>query len=383
VSLLKYLDMVLAAHSAPPGSTKHTFSPWLFLDAAHILFETAKSRVHRGKLDGLESSSSTGLPDKLEPVLEEQPKWAVLAEVLDEIEQDLYFNPVPGTNSNAAILIMCGDQQTSRQVREYIETMHVRVKKEQTNGQEDEEFAEYSDQKPSAEFMMRQRLREYLRWKPNFRKANENLYGIKPKQKVATEVPGYSSITSSTTPGRQGGRAPPNKRRRVRGASSAASTPSRAPNSSLQPEVEESPQAADLLLDIQRNQDGNEAPVDVVIVDDLDEKDEFYDLYDMNDLIITHAYEGDMDDHILEEARPRYIIMYEPDAAFIRRVEVYRSSHTDRSVRVYFMYYGESVEERRYLSAVRREKDAFTKLIKEKGVRLLSSSLLQFTSVSH
>jgi DNA excision repair protein ERCC-4 len=59
--------------------------------------------------------------------------------------------------------------------------------------------------------------------------------------------------------------------------------------------------------------------------------------------------------------------MYEPDAAFIRRVEVYRSSHTDRTVKVFFMYYGGSVEEQRYLSAVRREKDAFTRLIKERA----------------
>lgn len=96
--------------------------------------------------------------------------------------------------------------------------------------------------------------------------------------------------------------------------------------------------------------------------------EDYYELYDMNDLVMIHPYDGDMDERILEEARPRYIIMYEPDAAFIRRVEVYRSSHTDRNVRVYFMYYGGSVEEQRYLSAVRREKDAFTKLIKEKGV---------------
>lgn len=59
--------------------------------------------------------------------------------------------------------------------------------------------------------------------------------------------------------------------------------------------------------------------------------------------------------------------MYEPDASFIRRVEVYRSSHNDRNVRVYFLYYSGSVEEQRYLSMVRREKDAFTKLIKERA----------------
>lgn len=50
--------------------------------------------------------------------------------------------------------------------------------------------------------------------------------------------------------------------------------------------------------------------------------------------------------------------------------QVYRSSHDEQNIRVYFMYYGKSVEEQRYLSAVRKEKDAFTKLIREKGVRI-------------
>ena len=35
---------------------------------------------------------------------------------------------------------------------------------------------------------------------------------------------------------------------------------------------------------------------------------------------------------------------------------------------MFFLYYGDSVEEQRFLSAVRREKDAFSKLIREKGV---------------
>jgi hypothetical protein len=34
---------------------------------------------------------------------------------------------------------------------------------------------------------------------------------------------------------------------------------------------------------------------------------------------------------------------------------------------VFFLYYANSVEEQRYLSAVRKEKDAFTRLIREKG----------------
>jgi DNA excision repair protein ERCC-4 len=74
-----------------------------------------------------------------------------------------------------------------------------------------------------------------------------------------------------------------------------------------------------------------------------------------------------MDEHVLEEVKPRYIIMYEPDPAFVRRVEVYRSSHNDRNVRLYYFCYSGSVEEQRFLSSVRREKDAFTRLIKEKA----------------
>ena len=113
---------------------------------------------------------------------------------------------------------------------------------------------------------------------------------------------------------------------------------------------------------------------DEIIIDHLEDMENYYELYDMNDLVLIHPYDGDMDEHILEEARPRYIIMFEPDAAFIRRVEVYRSSHSARNVRVYFLYYGGCVEEQRYLSAVRREKDAFTKLIREKSVRPLPPS---------
>lgn len=105
-----------------------------------------------------------------------------------------------------------------------------------------------------------------------------------------------------------------------------------------------------------------------VAFDPLNKEDAAYELYEMKDLVLVHPYNGDMDDQLLTETKPRYIVMYEPDPAFIRRVEVYRSSHTDRNVRVFFLYYGGSVEEQRYLSAVRREKDAFTRLIRERGV---------------
>ena len=60
--------------------------------------------------------------------------------------------------------------------------------------------------------------------------------------------------------------------------------------------------------------------------------------------------------------------MFEPSQDFVRRVEVYRSSNPGLGVRVYFMVYQTSCEEHKYLAGIRREKESFEKLIKERGV---------------
>ncbi|EKV10043.1 DNA repair protein RAD1, putative [Penicillium digitatum PHI26] len=358
VSFVKYLDTIVSAHAPPPGSNRHNHSPWLFLDAAHILFQTAKSRVYEGKLNNelTRLSSSTTFASDLNPALEELPKWSVLSEILAEIEHDAYLHPARMDHSNSTILIMCSDQRICRQLREYIGTMHSKI----AEGSESKEDNDPSEDKPSAELMMRRRLREYLNWKRSLSNVNKNL--SQSREDDRSGKPPESSAARSAHQGRP----PPNKRRRVRGGGAVTSAAGRVPNSSVQTEVELPSQVVNLLSDIQPTE-VEDMQKEEVMVDELVDMDVFYELYDMNDLIMIHPYDGDMDEHLLEEARPRYIIMYEPDPAFIRRVEVYRSSHSGRNVKVYFMYYGGSVEEQRYLSAVRREKDAFTKLIKEKG----------------
>ncbi|KAJ6179883.1 hypothetical protein N7519_010344 [Penicillium mononematosum] len=357
VSFVKYLDTIVSANAPPPGSSRHSYSPWLFLDAAHVLFQTAKSRVYEGKLNNelTRLSSSTTFSSELNPALEELPKWSVLSEVLAEIEHDAYLHPVRMDQSNSTILIMCSDQRVCRQLREYIGTMHAKIA--QASESED---GDPSDDKPSAELMMRRRLREYLNWKRSLSNVNKNL-----SQSGEDDRSGKPSESPAAQSAHQG-RPPPNKRRRVRGGGAVTSAAGRVPNSSVQTEVELPGQVVSLLSEIQPTE-VEETQKEEVILDELEDMEDFYELYDMNDLVMIHPYDGDMDEHILEEMRPRYIIMYEPDPAFIRRVEVYRSSHSGRNVKVYFMYYGGSVEEQRYLSAVRREKDSFTKLIKEKG----------------
>ncbi len=253
---------------------------------------------------------------------------------------------------------MCSDQATCRQLREYLRTMHVRTEDSKPDEADDEEDPE---PKPSAAFMMRRKLRDYLNWKRNFAKINAALYAENEK------------ALNGAVDARQGGsgyrgKGPPNKRRRVRGGGTTAQGSSRTATGSIAFTEDKEHQVAGLLAEVQPTElEAQEAPE--LVTDSLQDTEDYFEIFEMNDLLIVHPYDGDMDEHVLEEIKPKYIIMYEPDSGFIRRVEVYRSSHSDRNVRVYFIYYGGSVEEQRYLSSVRREKDAFTRLIKEKAVR--------------
>lgn len=347
VSFLQHLDTIHAAHSPPPGSTRQTQSPWLFLDAAQTIFDTAKQRVYTGKQ---KAGSETNI-DTLKPVLEEQPKWEVLADVLEEIDRDLYFEPRARDDSNGTILIMCADTNTCRQLRDYLQTMHVKPRVEKRV----EEIYDPEEDKPSAAFLMRRKLRNYLKWKREFAHVSATLFAENQR-----------ALSGAVDP-RTKNRAPVNKRRRMRGGGlSMGGGPGRLENGSIAQYFEKPNEVAELMAEVQITEEEAKQKPDITY-DPLEDMEDFYQMFDMQDLVVIHAYDGDQDEHVLEEVKPRYIIMYEPEASFIRRVEVYRSSHNDRNVRCYFMYYGGSVEEQHYLYTVRREKDAFTKLIKERA----------------
>ncbi|OAL27076.1 hypothetical protein AYO20_09884 [Fonsecaea nubica] len=359
VSLLKYLDTVLATHSPPPNSKQQDQSPWLFMDAASVIFNSARDRVYTGNVEDSGILPTSKLPDSLAPVLEEQPKWAVLAEILQEIETDAYLNPTR-SDSNDTVLVMCADQGTCRQIREYLQTMHVKpLSREPSNGQAPHELEE-QEAKGSAEFMLRRKLREYLGWRKTFAQVSASLF--EENQKSLNEIKGNNTATA-----RLGSKAPANKRRRVRGGGASGLNPLRTANGAVAIVEDKAAQVAGLLAELHPTE-AEALQKDDIVIDDLnDAGEDFFELYSPEDQVVVHPYDGDQDDQLLEEIRPKYIVMYSPSADFIRRVEVYRSSHSDRSVRVYFLYYGNSVEEQRYLSAVRREKDAFTRLIKERG----------------
>lgn len=103
-------------------------------------------------------------------------------------------------------------------------------------------------------------------------------------------------------------------------------------------------------------------------LEEVDDPTDYFGLIEPNSLVVVHTYAGESDARLLENLKPRFIIMYDPDPTFVRCVEVYKACHPGKQVRVYFTVYDNSVEEQLYLSSLRREKDAFTKLIRDKSV---------------
>ncbi len=78
---------------------------------------------------------------------------------------------------------------------------------------------------------------------------------------------------------------------------------------------------------------------------------------------------------VLEETQPSYIILYDPTPYAIRAIEVYACKYPQLSVRVYFLIYEGSIEEQRYLAAIKEEKDAFLKLIDIKSHSVVRQDL--------
>ncbi|KAK9466665.1 hypothetical protein V1512DRAFT_263159 [Lipomyces arxii] len=338
VSFNRMLDIVVAANTPAPGQTKVNSSPWLFLEAANVLFTAARQRVYVTATDDGVKLDDGG--ETVTPVLEEQPKWDQLGSVLDEITAELFANPVAGSGDNT-VLIMCTEERTCVQLKRYL----VERAKHDMN-----------DDKGMAYNMLWRRLREYAEWKPAFAKTRKQMF-VDSKAEEAKR--------DTRRPTERGGRPPPNKRRRTRGGASMAT----AKNVNIVDLEDDTTQVVQLVEDTFESED-----VDMMLAREIaaaealeGEVGDEYKVFDMGDVVAVLPYDGDMDDYVLEELQPRYVIMYEPDAAFVRRLEVYRASNPGRELKVFLMYYGGSIEEQRYLSAVRKEKDAFTKLIRERG----------------
>ncbi|RKP00956.1 hypothetical protein CXG81DRAFT_12593 [Caulochytrium protostelioides] len=380
----------VGAHGDSLRSSDAGKSPWLLYDAAQVLFERARARVFTRRMAKRPPSASAPprFPPTIQPVLEEQPKWRVLLQILqgeiepqrmtphgaraEAIDVDADVDPPHPAAGDGLVLVMCAGERTCGQLRRLLAGF---------------DLTERRFCSPGARRLMENLLENYFAWKGHLPRGAAGQLMRPPTagpDGSAAASTGASASSSGSPSGSRfaspAARGSPagGSRRRVRGASTAASglghatRPPSGPGSPAgQPalvgttafglpsafasEVEEMAHELDAMLLSERGINEMAA----------------YGLMDPSSLLYIKPYAqtaSSDDEDMLEALQPKYIIMYDVDMAFVRQVELYSARHPEQPVYVYFMVYDNSVEEQVYLSSIRREKQAFETLIHEKSV---------------
>uniref|UniRef100_A0A803YNV6 DNA repair endonuclease XPF n=1 Tax=Meleagris gallopavo TaxID=9103 RepID=A0A803YNV6_MELGA len=267
---------------------------------------------------------------KRELVLESNPKWEALREVLNEIENENKNSE--GLGGPGQVLICASDDRACAQLREYI-----------TDGAE--------------AFLMRL----YNKTLGKDEKAGE--VWIKDRKVVKSK----GNARPDTGPQAKKAKLPTcskqNKRKKQHDQTIVQMI------GKIEKENREE-------LDVEDNKELNgsqEGSIEETIPEDFPvnlPSDSYYGIF-KNPLTIIHPLQGCSDPYaltrVLHEVEPRYVILYDAELTFVRQLEIYKASRPGKPLRVYFLIYGSSTEEQRYLTALRKEKEAFEKLIRERA----------------
>lgn len=302
-------------------------SGWLFLDSSTSMFVHARGRVYSVPDSKSAKKSKTTEPNdkqdgKRELVLESNPKWEALSEVLKEIETE-------NKNSDALdgpgrVLICASDDRTCAQLREYIavgsEALLMRLYNK-TFGK-DEKAAEV--------------------WLKTRKDAKKKDFGVSGKNSRA------KNTKEGTNKQKKNLKKTELTLTQMMGKEEDVGKDQEEESISVESSVEE-PKYEDLQLNL---------PSDC-----------YYGIL-KEPLTVIHPLQGCTDPYaltrVLHEVEPRYVVLYDAELSFVRQLEVYRASK-QKTLRVYFLIYGGSTEEQRYLTSLRKEKEAFEKLIREKA----------------
>ncbi|PKU38993.1 dna repair endonuclease xpf [Limosa lapponica baueri] len=313
-------------------------SGWLFLDSSTSMFVNARARVYRiadeklnqkGKVSG-KSDVKKENEVKRELVLESNPKWEALTEVLKEIENENKNSEDLG--GPGQVLICASDDRACAQLREYIiagaEAFLTRLYNK-TFGK-DEKAAEV--------------------W-------------IKDKKTVKSK----GNARPDT--------APQAKKAKLT-ASSKQNKHKKQQDRTIMEMIGKTEEEKREELEVEDNKElgsSQESSIEETSPEDFHvnlPSDCYYGIF-KNPLTIIHPLQGCSDPYaltrVLHEVEPRYVVLYDAELTFVRQLEIYKASRPGKPLRVYFLIYGGSTEEQRYLTALRKEKEAFEKLIREKA----------------
>ncbi|NWQ75742.1 XPF endonuclease, partial [Columbina picui] len=316
-------------------------SGWLFLDSSTSMFVNARARVYRIADEKLNQKGK--VPEKSdvkkenelkrELVLESNPKWEALREVLKEIENENKNSEDLG--GPGQVLICASDDRACAQLRECIiagaEAFLTRLYNKT-----------FSKGEKAAEVWITDR--KDIKSKGNARadagpQAKKAKLAASSKQKKTKKQQDQTIIQMI-------GKAEEEKREELQAEDNKQLRSS--PESNTEETLPE-----DFHVNL---------PSDC-----------YYGIF-KDPLTIIHPLQGCTDPYaltrVLHEVEPRYVVLYDAELTFVRQLEIYKASRPGKPL-VYFLIYGGSTEEQRYLTALRKEKEAFEKLIREKAAMVI------------
>ncbi|KAJ3062533.1 hypothetical protein HDU98_001574 [Podochytrium sp. JEL0797] len=423
VAFYSYLESVQSANALDPlinSAAFDTVSPWLMLDATDVVFSSAKKRVFKKSEDAsaareknqkrFGSASLINVPEGVEIVAEEQPKWGAVCDlVMNEVRKQTSLMAAGGESGSVA--------KTT--------TPHPPATSTATAPSTDQDPPAFTT--PGAKTLLSRVVLNYFKWKGSVASIERNQHlraqfkkggnsrGGGANSRGGSSLRGGAGFRGAMRGGGGGGGGgsgsvrgmggvggAANLRRRARGGAAAsvggwfANRVFAGISDVISGEGDDDaggiPNAGDVLDDAGVDNDSGPPPLeqagkkkwlDSDAPLDLSEYQSHFEEIDVRSSIVIRPYatsilnpsgtgaymtNGEEDSRMLEEVRPSSVVMYDVDTAFIRRLEVFHALNGGSpAMTVYFMIYDNSIEEQKYLTSLRKEKESFEKLIREKA----------------
>lgn len=354
------------------GASARTPSLWLLTPAADQLFKIAKNRIYT-IIPSKPTKKNPKPVSRLKPILEINPKWRLLHQILTEIERK------SKDKERTRVLVMVKDERTLETIKSYLVdgsemTMNKRwlrfLKHVNDRSRSLAKAAGGSSHLSEENRLLLEeegRVRNLLFGTASQRKLSDaNISNSKRKNTAKLAPSGWKK-----------------KRRRINEEQSrgnAQQEEERQRRAVLDEAVQETEQYD--AEGLSKQFDTSHANDDTDETSE-DEEDLMYKVSLLDDLRITiqtmTSCEGGEAYLLLNDIKPTHVILYDTEPSFIRSLEIHSacSETVERdALRVYFMLFEASAEEKNYLKALEREQNAFERLIQHKKSMPLPVNML-------
>ena len=355
-------------------------SMWLFTPAADLLYQKAKERVYTIDIKQRNKTSINSV-GKLKPVLESNPKWTLLSEILTEIREEKKKQS-RREKGGADILIMVKDQRTLLTLQSYLSQGQIHL--------------------------MTMRWLNYLeRFNDRSRaatKTTQGTAGISEESRLLLEEETraryflFGNVKSEQieTIGKRKGEEMV-KARNIKKRRKIEEERYRGEKGIEKEDLEKRAILEDAIANTQleieqdagQNMNEENDSKSISSSSEDDEDDLSYKVKPLSQLRINirtySSIEGEQMQLFLDDMHPSHVILFDADASFIRSLEIYASSleipqNEEDRLRIFFLLFEESCEEKQFLSGLEREQNAFEKLIQHKKTMALPVQMMGVTN---